>query len=171
MIFLRFESRAEALGAFALFVEDGSLPIYIGTVAVDDIGRIYRATGEGKEIERTPLPGYHVNLTASIPELADWEIPAPANPARVFAIESEPLRVPQEVSMAQCRLALFDQHNIQTDEQFFALVDLLPEAERARAVLELRTRPTVRRDNALVVLLGDAMGWDLDALFVYAEGI
>jgi hypothetical protein len=70
--------------------------------------------------------------------------------------------------MAQCRLALFDQHGIETDGQFYALADVLPEADRPRAKLELRTRSTVRRDNPLVQLFGETRGWDLDELFIYA---
>lgn len=76
--------------------------------------------------------------------------------------------VPQEVTMGQCRLALFDLHAIETDEQFLALTDLLPEDQRARARLELRTRPTVQIDNPLVVAVCDSVGWDREALFVYA---
>lgn len=75
--------------------------------------------------------------------------------------------IPQEVTMAQCRLALFDKHGIETDEQFYALADILPEADRARARLELRTRPTVRWDNQLVIAFCAAMGWDRNELFVY----
>lgn len=172
MIFLRFTSRLEAYRAFAPYMESGVFPYYIGEVAVDHVGKIFGATGEGGEIEPTLLPGYHVNLSASISEFEGWEIPAPANPARVFAADPVgALRVPQEVSMGQCRLALFDQHGLETDEQFFSLVDQLPEDQRARALLELRTRPTVRRDNPLVEALGLANDWDLDALFIYAGGL
>lgn len=76
--------------------------------------------------------------------------------------------VPQEVTMGQCRLALFDIHGIETEEEFLALTDLLPEDQRARGRLELRTRPTVRFDNPLVQGLCAAMGWDAAELFIYA---
>lgn len=78
--------------------------------------------------------------------------------------------IPQEVTMAQCRLALFDQHGIpiENDEEFFALADILPEVDRPRARFELRTRGTVRYDNPLVIAFCDAMGWDRETLFVYA---
>lgn len=76
--------------------------------------------------------------------------------------------VPDEVTMGQCRLALFDHYKIESDEEFLALTDLLPEDQRARARLELRTRTSVRRDNPLVIGLGAAKGWDLDQLFTYA---
>lgn len=77
--------------------------------------------------------------------------------------------IPEEVSMAQCRLALYDLHGIEieTDEQFYALADILPEADRARARFELRTRGTVRYDNPLVIAFCAAKGWDREALFVY----
>lgn len=164
-IFLRFANETAAENALAQIIEMGAV--------VDVIGRLYETTTEADGVPDTaPLPGWHVNL------LAD-ELPAglesfqifPESPSRVFAVEPEFVRVPQEVTMGQCRLALFDQHDIETDEQFFALVDPLPEAQRARALLELRTRPTVRRDNPLVEALGQANGWDLDALFVYAGGL
>ena len=76
--------------------------------------------------------------------------------------------VPQEVTMGQCRLALFDKYGIETDEEFLALTDILPERDRARARLELRTRPTVRFDSALVQGLCAAMGWNAEELFIYA---
>lgn len=77
--------------------------------------------------------------------------------------------IPQEVTMAQCRLALFDQHRvpIESDDEFLALADILPEADRPRARFELRTRGTVRYDNPLVIAFCEAMGWDREALFIY----
>ena len=164
-LFLYFGSEEAANGALMPFLGE--------SLVVDVIGKIYQVTGEKDLVsEMIPLPGWHVNVLADeLPEgLHPFEI-FPATPVRVFALNSEPLRVPQEVTMGQCRLALFDQHDIETDEQFFALVDLIPEDQRARALLELRTRPTVRRDNPLVQALCQANGWDLDALFVYAGGL
>jgi hypothetical protein len=155
-LFIRFLDAGDADAALTPLAEAG--------LTLDVIGEIYA--------EEAPIPGWHVNvLAAELPEaLRPFEI-FPVTPVRVFAVESEPLRVPQEVTMGQARLALFDQHGIETDEQFFAMVDMLPEADRARARLELRTRPTVRRENPLVQLLGQDMAWDLDALFVYAGGL
>ena len=74
---------------------------------------------------------------------------------------------PQEVSMGQCRLALFDLHEIKTDAEFYALADVLPEDARPRARLQLATRQSVRYDNELVVAFCAAMGWDRDQLFIY----
>lgn len=75
--------------------------------------------------------------------------------------------VPQEVSMGQCRLALFDLHGIETDAQFYALADFLPEELRPRARLQLATRQSVRYDNELVVAICEANGWDREAMFVH----
>lgn len=75
--------------------------------------------------------------------------------------------VPQEVSMGQCRLALFDLHEIKTDEEFYALADVLPEGLRPRARLQLSTRQSVRYDNELVIAFCEAKGWDRETLFVY----
>ena len=164
-LFLRFSSATAAKSALAPFIESG--------LVTDVIGKLYQAVDEADALpDKSPLPGWHVNvLAAELPEaLQPFEI-FPITPVRVFALEPEPLRIPQEVSMGQCRLALFDQHGLETDEQFFALVDQLPEDQRARALLELRTRPTVRRDNPLVEALGLANEWDLDALFIYAGGL
>lgn len=164
-LFLRFASESAADTSLAPFIESG--------FTVDVIGKIYETTGGTEEApEMTPLPGWYVNVLAgAVPEaLQHFEI-FPVAPVRVFALEPEPLRVPLEVTMGQCRLALFDRYGIETDEQFLALVGQLPEAQRARALLELRTRPTVRRDSPLVLALGQAMDWDLDALFVYAGGL
>ena len=75
--------------------------------------------------------------------------------------------VPQEVSMGQCRLALFDLHGIETDAEFYALADFLPEELRPRARLQLSTRQSVRYDNELVIAICEANGWDREALFVH----
>jgi len=129
----------------------------------------------------SPHTGEHIATDSPAPWMGRAGTPAPEYDSQTHGcfwrdgdwvlVEShqttEP--VPQEVTMAQCRLALFDLTDIKTDEQFFGLVDLLPEEDRARALLELRTRPTVRRDNPLVVSLGGAQGWDLDELFIYAS--
>ena len=159
-LFLKFQS-AEVADVVIGPVKDSRL-------VIDAFGTVYKTDGD----LHIAQPGWHVNVLAiELPEALQPFQVFPVTPFRVFAVEPEVVRIPQEVTMAQCRFALFDQHGIETGEQFYGLVDLLPESDRARALLELRTRPTVRRDNALVVLLGDAQGWDLDALFVYAGGL
>lgn len=77
--------------------------------------------------------------------------------------------VPAEVTMGQCRLSLFDLHGIRTDDQFYALVDVIPEDQRERALLQLRTRTTVRYDNELVQAICAAKGWNADELFFHAN--
>lgn len=76
--------------------------------------------------------------------------------------------IPKEVTMGQCRLALYDLHGIEDDAEFLGLTDLLPEEHRARAKLELRTRTSVFYDNPLVIAVCDAKGWDRAELFTYA---
>lgn len=173
MKYLRFESEQAMLDAFDSLLVDDLMPQYVGLAAVDVVGIVYVPTGATVEHpvlrstpELAPAPGWYVNLSESIPGFEEFEIPAPPYPTQVFA--EEPARIPSEVNMAQCRLALFDKHGIESDEDFYALADVLPEEDRARARLELRTRPTVRRDNPLVQLFGATKGWDLDELFIYA---
>lgn len=89
MKFLRFQDEAAARTAFAdHFTEDGQWPGYIGTSAVDVVGAIHHPTGnmlEDDVPELAPLEGFHINLSASVPELAAFEIEPPEIPARFFA--------------------------------------------------------------------------------------
>lgn len=88
MKFLRFTNEAAARAAFAdHLTDDGDWPAYIGTAAVDVVGTIHRPTGnmlDGDVPEMAALPGFHINLSDSVPELAEFEIDAPTTPARVF---------------------------------------------------------------------------------------
>lgn len=177
MKFLRFESEAAALSALAEFLgPEQQWPAYIRGAAVDVVGVVYRQTGGVLQTSYGPVPelapssGWHINLSERVPELQAYEIEPPATPDRVFSgawPELEPV-FPMEVTMRQCRLALFDQHGVNTDEDFYGLVNSLPLSDRPRALLELRTSPTVRRDSPLVQALAAARGWDLGALFLYA---
>ena len=93
MKFLKFNTEAEAIAAFAPWASEGAaFPSYIGTVAVDPVGVIHKPTGntlqdaDGNSYpEMAPIPGWHVNLSDSVPELAQFEIDPPDTPARVFA--------------------------------------------------------------------------------------
>lgn len=93
MKFLKFNTEAEAIAAFAQWASEGAaLPSYIGTVAVDPVGVIHKPTGtllqdaDGNEYpEMAPVDGWHVNLSDSVPELVSFEIDPPDTPARVFA--------------------------------------------------------------------------------------
>ena len=88
MKFLRFENEAAARAAIADYLaEDDRWPAYIGTVAVDVVGTIHRPTGimlADDVPEMSALPGFHINLSNSVPGLEDFEIAAPTTPARVF---------------------------------------------------------------------------------------
>ena len=93
MKFLKFQSEAAAIAAFAPWATDeATYPNYIGTVAVDVVGVIHKPTGdtlidsEGNRYpDMQPIPGWHVNLSGEVPELAAFEIDAPDTPARIFA--------------------------------------------------------------------------------------
>lgn len=88
MKFLRFTSEAAARAAFAdHLTEDGEWPTYIGTAAVDVVGTIHRPTGnmlDDDVPEMAALPGFHINLSDSVPGLEQYEIEQPTTPARVF---------------------------------------------------------------------------------------
>lgn len=117
-----------------------------------------------------PIAGWHVNvLIGELPSVFEPFTVTPETPWRQFNDFEVPKTRVVEVTMGQCRLALFDLKNIKSDEEFYALTDLLPEEDRPRAVLELRTRNTVRIDHPLVQALAGVNGWDLDALFEYAD--
>ncbi len=139
--------------------------VYARTVQVDPTGpqpawAIYDRDGDALPVS---LPGHtRMRIAGTWSQIPDAEIPPLPEPS-----VPSPGPVPQEVTMAQCRLALYDLHQIKTDEQFYALTDLLPEDKRERALLELRTRPTVRYDNQLVIAFCAAMDWDRDELFEY----
>jgi len=96
--------------------------------------------------------------------IQQWSV-RPLSPEQIEAIRLASL--PQEVTMGQCRLALYDLHGIETDEEFYSLANLLPEEVRPRARLQLATRQSVRYDNELVIAICEANGWDREALFVH----
>lgn len=131
---------------------------YVKDGKVTDIARVY-PSGIFSES--------YAALFIEAPEEVEWGW---LYDGTTFAAPPEPApMVPEEVTMAQCRLALFDLHGIDIveDAQFFALADILPEADRVRARFELRSRGTVRYDNPLVIAFCTAMGWDREALFIY----
>lgn len=87
MKFLKFDSEAVYPEAFAPYRVGEVMPCYVGPAAVDVVGVVYKLTGEvGADLpESQPIPGWHVNLSESVPELAAFEIPALNTPSRVFA--------------------------------------------------------------------------------------
>lgn len=91
MKFLRFTSEGAARAVFADHLIESEWPAYIGSAAVDVIGVIHRPTGktlqtaDGDVPEMAAVPGFHINLSESVPGLAEFEIDAPDTPARIFA--------------------------------------------------------------------------------------
>jgi len=160
--FLQFDSEAVAFEAFASWLEDGAMPAYIGLAAVDVVGIIQRPTGEvlqtveGEIPVLAPLPGWHINLSESVPELATYEIEAPGTPARVFAGSGsvEVQRVPVEVARWQAKLVLMrtqGQNGANLWDELMAMRVAMADSENAvlldAALLEVlnwrRTSPTV----------------------------
>ena len=90
MKFLRFTSEAAARSAFAGHRQEGEWPVYIDGAAIDVIGVIHRPTGktlqtaDGDVPEMAAVPGFHINLSESVPGLTEFEIEQPSTPARVF---------------------------------------------------------------------------------------
>ena len=115
-VFLKFPIESDARRALSPWMidEEDAWPVYLDRAAVDVVGIVSVPTGETALDESgepyplyTPLPGFHVNLSRSVPELSGWEIEVPTTPARVFASQMpEPLRVPTEVARWQAKLAL-----------------------------------------------------------------
>lgn len=113
-VFLQFIDEAAAVAAFSPWSVDVAIPAYVGSAAVDVVGVILRPTGEvlktdtGEVPVLAPVPGWHINLSESVPELAQYEIEAPATPVRVFAGSEtiEVPRVPAEVARWQAKLVL-----------------------------------------------------------------
>lgn len=125
MKFLKFTDKAAFEAAFAQYIVQGEddvvhYPAYIGSVAVDVVGIIPVESGEFTEVDigegqtiQVPVmvdgEGFHVNLSGPVAEFAQYEVPQPATPYRVFAgwdAEPEPERVPHMVPRWAAVLAL-----------------------------------------------------------------
>ncbi|MFC5548205.1 hypothetical protein [Massilia aerilata] len=101
---------------------------------------------------------YHANEARDGIELAPPAPPAPA-------------KVPQQVTMRQARLALLGDGKLSLVD---AAIDSLDSPERETARIEWDYSSTVLRDRPLVVLLGQELGLDeeaLDQLFITAAGL
>ncbi|WP_407715793.1 hypothetical protein ACJJWD_09570 [Comamonas testosteroni] len=161
-VFLQFLDEAAAVAAFSPWSDDGTIPAYIGGAAVDVVGIIQRPTGEvlkteeGKVPVLAPVPGWHINLSDPVPELALYEIEAPGTPTRVFAGSGavEVQRVPAEVARWQAKLVLMrtpGQNGANLWDELMAMRAAMPDSENAvlldAALLEVlnwrRTSPTV----------------------------
>lgn len=185
-IFLQFASEAAAVEAFVPWLEDGAMPAYIGLAAVDVLGIIQRPTGEilqteGGEIPvLESLPGWHINLSESVPELAQFEIEAPATPARVFAGSGDIVapRVPVEVARWQAKLVMMrtpGRDGASLWDELMAIRAAMPEDENAvlldAALLEVlnwkRPSPTVEWAAQQLGLSGERV----DELFIAAAAL
>ncbi|KOC19252.1 hypothetical protein GL58_18780 [Comamonas testosteroni] len=179
-VFLQFIDEAAAAAALSPWSADGAIPAYIGSAAVDVIGVIQRPTGEVLQTEAgeipvlAPVPGWHINLSARVPELEQYEVGAPATPDRVFAgIDVVvPPRVPSRVTRRQARQAL-------ALAGLFAAVqpaiNAIPDPQqRQLAQIEWDDSQDFERERPLLIELGHAIGLDdagIDELFIQAGAL
>lgn len=98
---------------------------------------------------------------------AEADDACPDDALALVASRFGPPVVPKIVSMSQARRALLDA-GVLADVD--AALDAIPDPhQRAMAQIQWEYDTMVRRDNAWVTALGDAMGLDLDALFISAS--
>lgn len=167
MMYLRFDDEAAAAAALAPWAASGDAwPCYIGPAAVDVIGVLW--------VEEVAVPGWHVNLSEHVQDLAQFEIGPPATPDRVFAGSEEvmPPRVPSRVTRRQARQAL-------ALAGLFAAVqpaiDAIPDPQqRQLAQIEWDDSQDFERERPLLIELGHAIGLDdagIDELFIQAGAL
>lgn len=90
----------------------------------------------------------------------------PANPP-VPPVEPTPVPVvPAAVTARQARLALLAADQLSAVASAIAA---LPDGQREAAQIEWEYASTVERESPLVLMLGAALGLDLDALFLQAS--
>lgn len=179
-VFLQFIDKAAAVAAFSPWSGDGSIPAYLGSAAVDVVGAIWRPTGEVMQTEDgevpvlAPVPGWHINLSEPVPELAPYEVAVPATPDRVFA-GSDAIqlpRVPAKVTRRQARQALAMEGLLYKVQP---AIDAIPDPQqRQLAQIEWDDSQDFERDRALLIQLGHAIGLTdagIDALFIRAGGL
>jgi len=185
-VFLQFIDEAAAAAVFFPWSDDGSTPAYVGNAAVDVVGALQRPTGEVIQSEDgeihvlAPVPGWHINLSESVPELAQYEIDAPVTPVRVFAGsgESQPPRVPTEVTRWQAKLALMHQ----VDEQGVSLWDRLQQLLESLTDTEQKTMLDAAMNEVLnwkrysptVLWASEQLGLtaqQVDERFIYAHAL
>lgn len=91
--------------------------------------------------------------------------------ATFLALQSQPAPIPQEVSMRQARLALF---NAGLLPQVDASIAAMPDPDKTIADIQWNHSGSVIRTNSLVSSLGAALGLSgaqLDQLFVSAQAL
>lgn len=87
-------------------------------------------------------------------------------------IPEPPVSIPQQVSMRQARLALYDAGLLATVDESLSLMPI--EEQRVKAQIEWEYATTVRRDSPLVYGLAGALGLTdemLDDLFTLAASL
>lgn len=162
MKFLKFADKAAFEQAFAThLINDGSgnmlVPSYIDGVAIDVVGVIPVESGDFTEVivgegQTIQVPvmvdseGYHVNLSGPLPEFAEFEVPEPVTPYRVFAgwnAAPEPARVPPQVPRWAAVLALKSHQSA-----------LLPDATLWDAVVAVRNEIINKPDGEAISMGG-----------------
>lgn len=186
-IYLQFDNEAVARQVLAAYIgSDGAWPGYIDGAAIDVVGRIYRPTGAVIDTPDGPIPaialipGWHINLSAPIEELTQFEIEAPGSPARVFAGSSETVapRVPAEVARWQAKLALMHQ----VDEKGVSLWDRLQQLRESLTDTEQQTMLDAAMNEVLnwkrysptVLWAAEQLGLtaqQVDERFIYAHAL
>jgi len=185
--YLQFDSEGVARMAFAAYLgSDGAWPCYIDGAAVDVVGKVFRPTGvvlqtpDGPQPELAPAPGWHINLSATVPALAAHENPAPSTPDRVFAGSGDvPLpRVPAEVARWQAKLALMHQ----VDGQGVSLWDRLQQLRESltdagqQTMLDAAMNEVLnwKRNSPTVLWAAEQLGLtaqQVDERFIYAHAL
>jgi hypothetical protein len=184
-IYLRFEDEAEALACPGLGC-GGELPSYIGSVAVYAIGQAFRPTGRTVDMDDVPAPemklapGWHIMLSGSVAELAQYEI-QPDYPLPVFAgsdLPSPATAVPQEVARWQAKLALMQRLNgegVSLWDRLLQLRDALTESEQ-QTLLDAALHEVLnwRRASPTVEWAAQQLGLSgaqVDELFIAAAAL
>lgn len=91
MMYLKFTSESKMKEAFSPYIVEGVMPNYIGTVAVDVVGILWKPSGNiieneyGNYKELVKKRGWHVNLSEELEEFRAYEIATPETPSQVFA--------------------------------------------------------------------------------------
>lgn len=160
MKFLRFETEAAARSAFAQWIIEGSWPAYINAVAVDVVGIIHKPIGEPDELGKQDfetLPGFHINLSGAVADLAAFDIDPPDSPARVFAGwgANTGSETPASCTRRQGRLALLALGLL--DEAEAAIAGIEDPAERRAGQIEYEAE-TWERSNLFVQQLWASLG-------------